>query len=204
MIILKNINKSYGAKKILEDISAEFKLGEIVAVAGKNGSGKTAVLKIITGADNRYKGEKTISSVSLGYAPQENALFEDVSVKDNIYFFCAAQNAAFNCFDLPKDVLKKKVKNLSGGMKRRVNILVALINDPDFLILDEPTANLDIVYQRLIFDIIIERKKRGKSAIFTSHSEKEIKSADRVYVMEGGKFVFEGPGCDFDDAMIKN
>ena len=201
MIILKNINKSYGAKKILDGVSAGFDLGETVAVAGKNGSGKTALLKIITGADVRFKGERT-APASLGYAPQENALFGDISVRENLAFFCAAQNAKFESFELPKDILNKKVKNLSGGMKRRINILTALIGDPDFLVLDEPTANLDIVYQRLIFDIIIERKKRGKSAIFTSHSEKEIKSADRVYVLEDGKFVYEGAGNGFRDALI--
>ena len=124
-----------------------------------------------------------------GYVPQDNPLMEELSVKDNIKLWNEKKEVdetVLDAFDL-KGILNQKVNTLSGGMKRRLSIATTLINKPPILILDEPTSSLDIYYQESIVNTLLEFKKGNGIVIMSTHTEREILIADRVFILENGK-----------------
>ncbi len=198
MLSIVNISKSYKSK-VLDDISFDVEKGSIVCIAGRNGSGKSTLLKIIASLLKPDSGEvriygqnvnEALSKKHLGFVSQKNSLFEDLTVSDNIKFFTDINGRESVKFNFDSDILNKKISQLSDGMRKRVNIMLSLINNPDFLIMDEPTANLDIYFKKQISEIILEYKRRGKSIIFTSHDTEEMLICDKLYVIRNGKFVF--------------
>ncbi len=198
MLQLEHIHKNYGKKEILKDISITVEEGECLGIVGPNGSGKSTLLGIIVGALKadggvvKYEGR-------IGYVPQDNALMEELTVKDNLEYWCSAHGKALSHIlssEFFKSVLglgailKKKVKHLSGGMKKRVNIGIALINDPHYIILDEPCSALDIIYKNEVIDYLKQLKRQGKTIIYTSHSSDEIeKLCDHVCILKEGTIV---------------
>lgn len=204
MIFAKDIYKGY-KQNILNGVSFKAYPGTLTGIAGKNGAGKSTLLKILSGILKSDKGdiyidENNISNESkICYIPQENALFSDLTVKDNLKFFCSISNVPFNDFNLEKDLLNKKIHELSGGMKKRINILASLINNPDYVLLDEPTANLDLYNKELILNLMTDLVKSGKCLILSSHDLDELYSSDVLYVLKDGKFVFNEHASKFGD-----
>ena len=197
---VKNISKKFD-REVLKNVSAEFENGTINAVAGKNGCGKSTLLKIITTILKQDSGDIFINDKNLkdnpefvrkkiGYVSQENSLLDDLSVRNNIIFFSDVYRVERNFFNLSDEVLNKKLKNLSGGMRKKINILISLLNNPKFLILDEPTANLDLYHKEEILNLIKDFKNAGKCVIFTSHNIDEIIIADKLFVINNGNIVF--------------
>ena len=197
---VKNISKKFD-REVLKNVSAEFENGTINAVAGKNGCGKSTLLKIITTILKQDSGDIFINDKNLkdnpefvrkkiGYVSQENSLLDDLSVRNNIIFFSDVYRVERNFFNLSDEVLNKKLKNLSGGMRKKINILISLLNNPEFLILDEPTANLDLYHKEEILNLIKDFKNAGKCVIFTSHNIDEIIIADKLFVINNGNIVF--------------
>ena len=198
MIEVARISKRYGKRVILEDISFQVKSGERVAIVGKNGSGKTTLLQIMAGVTRadageiRYFGENAAKSSTFrkycGYVPQDNPLLEELSVKDNLRLWSGANDMLKTVvaqFHLT-DIMGQKVEKLSGGMKRRVSIACALLQNPPILILDEPTTALDIYYKDSILQWMDDYNKKNGIILMTTHEEKEILSADRCLVMHEG------------------
>ncbi len=198
MIEVARISKRYGKRVILEDISFQVKSGERVAIVGKNGSGKTTLLQIMAGVTRadvgeiRYFGENAAKSSTFrkycGYVPQDNPLLEELSVKDNLRLWSGANDmwkTVVAQFHLT-DIMGQKVEKLSGGMKRRVSIACALLQNPPILILDEPTTALDIYYKDSILQWMDDYNKKNGIILMTTHEEKEILSADRCLVMHEG------------------
>ena len=200
MIEFTNVSKSYKDKLILRDINMTFSSGEFVAIIGSSGCGKTTLLKILAGAmapdggSLNYFGEeplkdKTVFRRSCGYVPQENPLMDELSVLYNMrlwgYDRRNPDRALLEQFELEK-LLKTKVSKLSGGMKRRVSLACGVISHPGFLIMDEPTAALDICYRDELLQWL--KKYQGNSGIvlMTTHEEAEIMEADKCYVMRAG------------------
>lgn len=200
MIEVSNISKSYGKKQVLKSVSLDAKAGERIVIVGRNGCGKTTLLKILAGAmapdggSLNYFGEeplkdKTVFRRSCGYVPQENPLMDELSVLDNMrlwgYDRKNPDKALLEQFEL-EELLKTKVSKLSGGMKRRVSLACGVISHPGFLILDEPTAALDICYRDELLQWL--KKYQGNSGIvlMTTHEEAEIMEADKCYVMREG------------------
>ena len=199
-LYVKNISKKFD-REVLKNVSAEFENGTINAVAGKNGCGKSTLLKIITTILKQDSGDIFINDKNLkdnpefvrkkiGYVSQENSLLDDLSVRNNIIFFSDVYRVERNFFNLSDEVLNKKLKNLSGGMRKKINILISLLNNPEFLILDEPTANLDLYHKEEILNLIKDFKNVGKCVIFTSHNIDEIIIADKLFVINNGNIVF--------------
>ena len=179
VIEVSNISKSYGRKQILTSISFQATQSECIGILGVNGCGKSTLLAILSGclkADGgtiHFHGNPAVKKQDFlsmaGYVPQENPLFSSLTVLDNLRYFYASSPIPLK-HDLADGIpylfgldtcLRTKVKHLSGGMKRRAGIAQAMLNDPEILILDEPTAGLD-PEERIRFRGIISALKKKK------------------------------------------
>ena len=205
---VKQIAKRYGKKQILKDISFQTEKGKCIGIIGANGCGKSTLLRILAGAEKPDSGivmvdGKTLTfgkgnlSGQVGYVPQENALMEELSVKDNMELFIALGKekadkdyieALCRQFSV-SEFTKERVTKLSGGMKKRVSIVCALINRPRLLILDEPSAALDLVFKEELKESIKVFTKGGGTVILSSHDKGEIENCDELYVIQNGTIV---------------
>ena len=205
LIEVKNITKKYGRKKVLNDVSFSADCGQCIGIVGANGCGKSTLLKILSGAHKpdggslTYNGEnplsrKNIFSKYIGYVPQENPLFENLTVLDNLkLWYCDSshslkediESGILNDFGVSR-FLKSTVKNLSGGMKKRLSIACAISKDPKVLILDEPGASLDIVCKEDIKNYMKKYILSGGTIIIASHEEGELSVCTDMYLMDNG------------------
>jgi len=198
MIQVTHIKKKYGKKVVLEDVTFAVNPGECVAIIGENGCGKSTLLKFMAGVMNAdagefsYYGKKKNKNKLCGYVPQENPLLEDLSVKDNLFLWGGKtvmnQKEVLEEFQL-MELLDTPVKKLSGGMKRRLSIACSMLKMPSILLLDEPTAGLDLFYKEQILAWIKSYQEKNGMVIIVTHEEQEILSADRCLLMEAGKMI---------------
>lgn len=201
MVELLHISKKYGKKQILNDITFRVNCGECVAIVGENGCGKSTLLQIMAGimqpnsGSIRYFEQDLVHNKKLfkkycGYVPQDNPLMEELTVKDNLLLWGwdlkHPNTAVAEQFQL-SDIMNKKVATLSGGMKRRLSIACALLQNPPIVLLDEPTTALDIFYKENVQTWIAQYRKRNGIVVMTTHDEGEIMNADRCLVMVDGK-----------------
>lgn len=198
MITLSNISKSYKSV-VLDNISLNCHKGEVFCIAGANGSGKSTLLSIMTGLIKPDSGS-VVCPGRIGYVPQDNGLFENISVKDNIDFWAKARNQKSDYSFFSERDLKKKVAHLSAGIKKKLSIHIAVSSGYDFLILDEPSTSLDLVYQKFIIDLINESKEKNKGVVFTSHNVTEIQQSDTLCILDAGNIAYNGNTRDFCDA----
>lgn len=211
---VEKVVKNYGDKKVLNDISFEIKKGEIFGLIGPNGAGKTTLIDIITGLKKADSGNVEIKGISikdnivkiresLGLVPQDIALMEEMNGRDNLMYFgglyglsgSVLKERVEECLKLTglKDKAKTTVKTYSGGMKRRLNIAAALLHNPEFLILDEPTVGVDPQSRKYIFDFLREKNKAGCTILYISHYMEEIEAlCDRILLMDKGEEVAYG------------
>lgn len=205
---VKNVTKKYKNRTILDNVSFSAGKGICVAVAGANGCGKSTLLGIIAGARKPSSGDIYIGgrcithsvhdyTEYIGYVPQENPLFTGLSVYDNLRFwYCDTRRNLKKDF---KDGLAASlgltpyknytVEKLSGGMKKRLSIACALAKNPPIIILDEPTASLDIICKEDIKNYLLEYKKNGGTIIITSHEDSDLSIADTMYIIKNGKLI---------------
>lgn len=213
LLIVQDIVKQFSEKKVLDGLTFEINSGEVLGVLGPNGAGKSTTFNIMTGliqADSgsvKFKNDTNPSSKkykkSLGVVPQDISLYSNMTVEENLKFIGKLYgvlgkkleekvNETLGEMNL-NDKRKEAIKNLSGGMKRRVNIAAALLHNPELVIMDEPTVGVDPQSRSDIWDIIRGLKKKGKSIILTSHYVDEIERlSDRVIVINNGKVIAEG------------
>ncbi|QGA55510.1 ATP-binding cassette domain-containing protein [Sulfolobus sp. E5-1-F] len=211
VIEVNNVWKAYGKIIANEDITMRVKEGEIVALLGPNGAGKTTLVKQIYGELNPTKGEIRVLGRKptdrhvkkfLGVIPQECEPYGDLTVWDNIYYMGRLKGVS-------KDEIKKRgeellerldlkskrntlARDLSGGLKRRTLIAMALINNPKLLILDEPTTGLDPEARREVWEILLNMRKEGQSMLLTTHYLDEAERlADKIYFLSR-KIIVEG------------
>jgi ABC-2 type transport system ATP-binding protein len=202
MIEAVGIRKKY-KKQVLQDVSFKAEKGECVGILGANGCGKTTLLSIMAGvrkADGGklfYNGENAFESRRVfkryaGYVPQENPLIGELSARDNLrlWYGRTAFNSALNGGIIKRlgidEYLNKRVDKLSGGMKRRLSIAIALADNAPVLIMDEPGAALDIYGKEEIRNYIGAFAKSGGTVIMSTHDETEIQMCDTLYIMENG------------------
>lgn len=195
-LILKHLYYAYKDKSVLEDISFEVCTGSLTVIAGNNGCGKSTLLSVLSGAQKALNTslihEKNGSSPVAGYVPQEDPLLPELSVKENLLLRFKGKNSEFkNALELPsvkkmeiEDLLNKKPSVLSGGMKKRVSIACALINDPQLLILDEPSASLDLSFKNHLRTFIKEFTKGNGTVIMSSHDPDDFRSADHLFLLK--------------------
>lgn len=220
----ESLQKSYGNKKVVKEVSLFVNQGEVVGLLGPNGAGKTTTFYMIVGLVKANHGVITINdnditnlslheraALGVGYLPQEASVFRELTVADNIYsvlelrkIFKAEKQQILE--RLIKDFGLSHIRNsigrdLSGGERRRVEIARTLALEPKFVLLDEPFAGVDPIAVSDIQEIIRELKKRGIGVLITDHSVREtLGIVDRAYIMSAGELLVSGS----PDEIIKS
>jgi ABC-2 type transport system ATP-binding protein len=205
IINAKDIHKRFGDKQVLSGLDFQLPAGQIYAICGKNGSGKSVFLRILTGLMFPTSGQVTIFGQRIGpdveFPSHTGALIDhpgfllNESGRRNLLLLAKISGKAtpekiddtlrFVGLD-PGD--RKPFKTYSVGMRQRLGLAQAIMEDPDLLILDEPTAGLDFDGQREIYEYLIELRKQGKTILITSHSQGEIKLlCDQAFLLKNGK-----------------
>ena len=214
MVAVQSLVKSFGELRAVDGVSFEVKKGSCFGLLGPNGAGKSTTISMIVGTlapdsgsmqidGQTIKGETDTLRRKIGYVPQELALFDELSSIHNLQFFGALYDMSkseiesrsqevLNIVGLA-DRAKEPVKNFSGGMKRRLNIAIALIHRPELLILDEPTVGVDPQSRNAIFEVIEQLRGEGMTLIYTTHYMEEVeRMCDDIAIVDHGKVVIRG------------
>lgn len=212
VIRLEQVVKRYDHLTVLDGISFAVKAGEAIALWGANGAGKTTLLKALLGLID-YQGQIWVHGFEvrkadkqvrrqLGYVPQE-AVYYDMSVQATMEFYAGIKKVPLSQIEpLLQQLglvehLKKAVPALSGGLKQRLALAIALLGDAPILLLDEPTANLDHHARREYLELLAQLRTQGKTLVFASHRLEEVEGlADRLLVLQEGKIRQEVPAAD--------
>ncbi|WP_022796510.1 ABC transporter ATP-binding protein [Bavariicoccus seileri] len=213
-IEVKNVEKSFGKQQVLHGINFEIKKGERFGLIGPNGAGKSTLIDVMTGLTRADSGGVIVDGKSIktdaiairkeiGVVPQDLALIETLNAYDNLEYFGGMYGISFGELKTRiaetleavglVDSAKKKVKTYSGGMKRRLNLAVAILHRPKFLILDEPTVGIDPQSRQHIFDFLNRMNQEGTTILYTSHYMEEIEAfCDRLFIVDLGREVAYG------------
>ncbi len=199
---LDRVTKKFGRLTAVDEVSLEVDPGQAVALWGANGAGKTTLMRCLLGLlscqgslsiggyDAQRQGKK--ARALLGYVPQELSFHDDLSVAETLELYATLRGVRDPGQALARVGLdhcpERKVGELSGGMKQRLALALALLGDPPLLLLDEPTSNLDLQGRQELLHLLSELRSQGKTMLFTSHRLEEVLAlADRVIVLEQGK-----------------
>jgi ABC-2 type transport system ATP-binding protein len=218
LISVKNVFKNYKSRKALKDISFEVMEGEVLGIIGPNGAGKTTLISLLATINKPEAGKISIRGADilkspdsirkqLGYVPQETALYPMLTANENLDFwggiYGLEKSLKKEKIDRVLKLLKlderknDKVKTFSGGMKKRLNIAASLLHDPEILIMDEPTAGVDLLSRATIAELIQSLKKAGHTIIIASHHIDELEVlCDKVLVLREGSLLYSGPVKD--------
>lgn len=208
MIEFKNLHKSFGKLVVLNDLDLSINKGGIFAILGPNGSGKTTLIKCLLGMVIPHKGEINFNDKSvlgkwdyrndLNYLPQIANFPPNLTVQELIEMVKNLRPKKANEQDLIKlfgltDSLQKKLGNLSGGTKQKVNIVLTFMFDSDLIILDEPTNGLDPIALIHLKELIEKEKAKGKTILITTHIMSFVNEvADEIVFILDGKIYFKG------------
>ena len=225
MLKVVSLQSGYGALTVLDGLSLHVDGGEIVALLGANGTGKSTLLKTIAGllapTEGRVllKGKniagwsaEKVAAGGLTLVPEGRGLFPGMTVLENLRmggYACKVRGRAlqeriertFELFPALTDRLGDKAGNLSGGQQQMLAIGRALIGSPDILLLDEPTAGLAPLLVAEVFEKIVQLKRAGVTILLAAQNvEQSLRVADRSYVMENGRIVLTGPSSELMDS----
>lgn len=214
MLQIDHLTKTYDTIKAVDDISFEVKEGEIFGFLGPNGAGKTTTISMIAGLLKPDSGKIRINSLDLdgnlknikslmGVVPQEMAFYEELTAKENLLFWGKLYGVRKKELDervqyyLDKTGLLGRendaLKKYSGGMKRRINLIIGLIHEPKLLLLDEPTIGIDIQTKLNIYEIIKEASTNGTTILYTTHNLQEAEElCHRIAIIDLGKILALG------------
>ncbi|OGO37032.1 MAG: hypothetical protein A2147_11270 [Chloroflexi bacterium RBG_16_57_8] len=210
-VTVQNLHKSFNEHRAVNEVSFSIFKGEIFGLLGPNGAGKTTTIRILSTVLEPDHGDVVIGGHSItknaeavrqliGVCPQELAFYPDLSAMENLVFFGrmvgldskeARTQATAHLEQMGLlERAKGKVDKYSGGMKRRVNLAIALMGHPQLLFLDEPTVGIDPQSRNNIYETIVNLKKNGMTVLYTTHYMEEAdRLCDRVAIMDGGKIV---------------
>ena len=215
-LLSQDLSKSYGQRKVVNKVNLRVKAGEVVGLLGPNGAGKTTTFYMIVGFIRPNKGRVFLghedvtelpmyvrARKGISYLPQEPSVFRKLTVEENILAILenldiSRQERQIRLEKLLKELnitslAKNKAYSLSGGERRRVEISRALVNEPAFLLLDEPFTGIDPIAVGEIQDIIQNLKSQGMGVLISDHNYLEtLKICDRSYIMYRGRVVEEG------------
>ena len=190
----KDIQKSYGKQKVLEGLSFQAQLGQILGIFGLNGSGKTTLLRILSGLDGDFSGslEKT-DLEDVAYMSVDTIYPSDMRVKDAVEFhktFLDGQDTAAIETELARTGIKRKafLKSLSSGMRQYVKFLLTVYSGASVCLFDEPLTNLDVNLRERIVQILIEQSSEKRLFVITTHEIKEVERLiDGFFILKEGK-----------------
>ncbi len=205
-----DVEKSYGDAPALRGVSLSVGVGEVFGLLGPNGAGKTTLVRVLTGVTGADAGEvrvfgrspRTIDRARLGVLPQTYEPPERLTAREllayygGLYESARSPTAALETVGVA-DAAEKRYGSLSGGQRRRVALAAALVNDPDLLVLDEPTAGIDPAGARAVRERITALAEAGTTVLVTGHDVEEIAAlSDRVALLHDGRRVASGPPAD--------
>ncbi|MET1014704.1 MAG: ABC transporter ATP-binding protein [Paenisporosarcina sp.] len=211
IVSVQNYHQTLGKRSILSNLNFQIQKGEIVGLIGPSGSGKTTLIKTLIGLQQPTEGEVFVLghqqptlavSREIGYMAQSDALYEDLSARGNLNYFG-------KLYGLKKEILSNRihfvlefvnllqdanrpVRFFSGGMKRRLSLAIALIHQPLFLLLDEPTVGIDPVLKQLFWKEFETLRSSGVTLLITTHIMDEAERCDRLLLIQNGKLVESG------------
>jgi len=224
MIELVNLSKRYKNVSAIKNMNMYIERGEIVGLLGPNGAGKSTAISMLSTLIEPTEGDVLFEKNSVlqhpeplrkvtGVVPQEIALYDSLTAEENLYFFG-------RIYGLSRQILKQKieevlkiiglsdrrnevVKTFSGGMKRRLNIGVALLHEPEILIMDEPTVGIDPQSRNYILKTVKRlNRERGMTILYTSHYMEEVEYlCDRIYIMDQGHVIAVGTKREIKDLL---
>ncbi len=220
MLELKDISKHFGSIRAVDGLSLEIREGEIFGLLGPNGAGKTTAVNIAVGLLTPDSGSVSLRGAGspadpavraqMGVSPQALAIYDDLTGEENIRFFGTLQGLSGRRlaervawvldFVGLTDRRRSRAKTYSGGMKRRLNLAIALVHDPAILLLDEPTVGVDPQSRNAIFERIETLRDEGRTVVYTTHYMEEAQRlCDRVGIIDHGKLL----ALDTVDGLIK-
>ncbi len=210
-IVIKNVSKSYGEVKAVDNLSLSIESGKIYGILGPNGAGKTTTIRMLLNIISPDSGEIFIEGKPfeesmkdrIGYLPEERGLYRKMKVKDTLCFFAElkgmkpkdAQKAAKEWVEKIglEDWFERKIEELSKGMQQKIQFVSSIIHNPDIIIFDEPFSGLDPLNTEMLLDIMIEMKRKGSTILFSTHIlEHAEKLVDSVTLIKKGKNVLSG------------
>jgi ABC-2 type transport system ATP-binding protein len=210
-VVARDLYKSFKENRAVDGVSFAVGKGEIFGLLGPNGAGKTTVIRMLSTVLEADSGDITIGGHSvrkeaeavrslIGVCPQELALYEDLTALENMVFF--GRMAGLTSHEAKEQAMDKlkliglverargRVSKFSGGMKRRINLAIALMGSPKLLFLDEPTVGIDPQSRNNIFDTILGLQAQGMTVLYTTHYMEEAdRLCQRVAIMDAGKIV---------------
>ena len=218
MVSARGLRKAFGSFEAVRGIDVEVRRGEAFGFLGPNGAGKSSTMRMVAAVSPPSSGELSVFGLDparhgsairsrLGVCPQEDTLDTELTVRENLlvygrYFGLPRRQVAERADELLsffalQDRRDDKVDNLSGGLKRRTSIARSLINEPELLLLDEPTTGLDPQARHTLWDKLFRLKQEGKTLVLTTHYMDEAEQlCDRLVVMDKGLIVAEGSPLD--------
>ena len=219
MIDVNGLSKNFGRLTAIDNITFQVASGEAVALWGANGAGKTTALRCLLGLIP-FSGSVTLADIDVaregkaarrlvGFVPQELTFHDDLSVVETLTFYARLKKVPTGFDFAPlltrlelKPHIDKRVADLSGGLKQRLALALALLADPPLLVLDEPSANLDIRARDDFLHLLNELKQAGKTIVFSSHRLDEVTAlADRVLLLEAGRLVVDAPPSELEQRL---
>lgn len=222
VLSVNDISKSFGDKQVLKDISFSCEGGKALGILGRNGAGKTTMIRIIMGVFNADNGNVILdgapmntSNVKIGYLPEERGLYPKKKIMEQLIYFATLQGidkktAISNADTLFKKLQIEEYKNvrldtLSKGNQQKVQLIATLIANPDIVILDEPFSGLDPVNASLLKDIVKDLITDGKLVLFSSHQMNYIEEfCDDILILNGGQIVLSGNIKDIKHGYARN
>lgn len=212
LIRTKDLIKTFGDKTVIDHLNLEVEEGKLIAYIGTNGAGKSITMKMLTGLLKPTSGEIELAAdLKIGMVFQESVLDEELSVLDNL----KSRQALYRKQDKAwleklirltglQDFLNQTYGTLSGGQRRRVDIIRTLLNKPNLLFLDEPTTGLDIQTRRAIWEILCRLQREENLTIFlTTHYLEEAENADMTYIIDHGKVLAKGSAKELKERYSK-
>ena len=219
-IVLHKIDQIFGDKQVLTDINLSIPYGKIYGLLGPSGCGKTTTVKIMAGILEASSGSVQVLGESMpqlalmnriGYMAQSDALYTLLSAGENLEFFGLLygmkkkkiQERTREVMDLVNltDHYNKPVAAYSGGMKRRLSLAMALIHEPEVLILDEPTVGIDPVLRKSIWEALYTMSEQGMTIIVTTHVMDEAEKCHQLAMMRDGRLIAEGSPLELQQSI---
>lgn len=231
-ISIKSLEKRFQHKQVIAPLSLDVPKGQLMGLLGPSGCGKTTLIKMIMGMLKPDRGTIQVLDLNvphkqllndIGYMAQSDALYTDLTGEENLHFFAKLYSLskaeriervayAASLVRLTDD-LRLKVENYSGGMKRRLSLAIALIQNPKLLILDEPTVGIDPVLKKEIWQELIRLKdQEQKTILVTTHAMDEAERCDQLAMLRSGHIIAQGTpqelkehyqAKDFDEVFVK-
>jgi len=219
MIQIKALSKKFGSTTVVNNISLHIKKGEIFGLLGPNAAGKTTTIRMLCNLLSISSGEVSIAGINLtsnsdelkqkiGYVAQYFGLYDELTVFENLRFYTSLYGRV-NDAELLLLLEKYKISEfkdakagaLSGGYKRRLSLCCALSHNPDVLFLDEPTAGIDPVTRKALWDIFYELSEEGKTLFVTTHYMEEAERCNRIAFLNHGEIVAEGTPDEVENSL---